>query len=471
MGNTLLSQIVKKGRATMRKRYTIEIAENSYLVVYCPQELLKDNVLKKIAFGSKAIEADFRPAPKKNNGIVISKKIQELLLFPDFSIKLHVFVEQQVLNIGPLVGIFTSGFTPFPHRPIGDRTNFFSKLLSVKTNVGAIPFVFGEQHIKWENGTISGYFYHDNHWQSIEIPFPHVIYDRIPNRKSERNPKLVKVKETLQKDYLIPWYNPGFFSKLDIYERLQQDHTVAVYLPETHPFTSFSLIEDMLSKYGHVYLKPINGSLGLGVHQILYDKTQDDYYCRYQDREGVNRLRKFSSLEGLFQTVLANRNLDKMLVQQGIHLLRQEQRPIDFRIHTNKDDTGVWHVTALAAKLAGQGSVTTHARSGGEVKTVSELFQQDDLKLYTEKLVHAALLLSKSISNNMEGIIGEIGFDLGIDKHGDVWLFEANSKPGRSIFSHPELKDFDKLTCKLSLAFAVFLTEQAILHPEEVIQW
>ena len=456
----------------MRKRYTIEIAENSHLVIYCPQVLLKDNVIKKIAFGSRAIEADFRPHPKKNNNsIVISNEMQKLLLFPDFAIKLHVFVEQQVLNIGPLVGIFTAGFTPFPHRPIGDRTNFFSKLLSVKTNVGAIPFVFSEQHINWENGTISGYFYHDNQWQSLEVPFPHVIYDRLPNRKSERNPKLVKVKETLQMDYLIPWYNPGFFNKLDIYERLQQDKSVAVYLPETHPFTSFSLIENMLSKYGHVYLKPINGSLGLGVHQILYDKIQDEYYCRYQDREGANRLRKFSSLEGLFQTVFANRNLDKMLVQQGIHLLRQEQRPIDFRIHSNKDDTGVWHVTALAAKLAGRGSVTTHARSGGEVKTVSELFQHEECQLYTEKLVHAALLLSNSISNNMEGIIAEIGFDLGIDKHGDVWLFEANSKPGRSIFSHPELKEFDKLTCKLSLAFAVFLTEQTILHPEDAIKW
>lgn len=455
----------------MRKRYTIEIAENSHLVVYCPQELLKDNVIKKIAFGCKAIDADFRPHPKENNEIVISKEIQKLLLFPDFAIKLHVFIEQQVLNIGPLVGIFTAGFTPFPHQPIGNRTNFFSKLLSVKANVGAIPFVFGERHINWEMGTISGYFYHENHWQSMEVPFPHVIYDRIPNRKSERNPKLVKVKETLQKDYLIPWYNPGFFSKLDIYERLQQDKSVAAYLPETHPFTSFSVIEDMLSKYGHIYLKPINGSLGLGVHQILYDKIQDEYYCRYQDRDGSNRLRKFSSLEGLFQTVFANRSLDKMLVQQGIHLLRQEQRPIDFRIHSNKDDAGVWHVTALAAKLAGLGSVTTHARSGGEIKTLSELFQQEECQLYTEKLVQAALLLSNSLSNNMEGIIGEVGFDLGIDKHGDVWLFEANSKPGRSIFSHPELKEFDKLTCKLSLAFAVFLTEQTILHPEDDIKW
>ncbi len=455
----------------MRRRYTIEIAATKKLVVSCPHELLQDNVLKKIAFGSSSIEVDFVPHSKNKNTIVISKEIQKLLLFPDFAIKLYAFVDQHVLTIGPLVGIFTAGFTAFPIRPVGDRTNFFAKLLSVKTSVGAIPFVFGEQHINWDKATINGYFYHDHNWQTLEVPFPHVIYDRLPNRKSERNPKLVKVKETLQKDYLIPWYNPGFFSKLDIYERLQQDHSVSSFLPETHPFSSFSLIENMLSRYGHIYLKPINGSLGLGVHQILYDKIQDEYYCRYQDREGVNRLRKFSSLEGMFQTVFANRNLDKMIVQQGIHLLRHEQKPFDIRIHTNKDDAGVWHVTALAAKIAGRGSVTTHTRSGGEIKTIAEIFQPEECHFYTEKLEKAALLLSESIANNMEGIIAEIGFDLGIDKHGDIWLFEANSKPGRSIFSHPELKDFDQLTCKLPMAFAVFLTEQSIYHPEDVIIW
>lgn len=330
--------------------------------------------------------------------------------------------------------------------------------------------MFGEQHIDWEQGTMKGYFFQENNWKIIEIPFPNVIYDRLPNRKSERNPKLIKVKERLQKDYLIPWYNPGFFNKLDINERLLQDPKVAEYLPETHPFTSFSVIEAMLSRYGHIYIKPINGSLGLGVHQIIYDKKQNDYFCRYQDREGVNRLRKFSTVEGLFKMVFANQNLDRMLVQQGIHLLRHESRSIDFRVHTNKDDLGNWHVTAIAAKIAGAGSVTTHLRSGGETKTIAEIFSQDDCELYSEKLSHAALLLSEAIGKNMEGIIGEIGFDLGLDKDGRVWLFEANSKPGRSIFSHPELKHFDLLTRKLSIAFAVFLTEQSILYPEELFK-
>ncbi|MFJ7728017.1 YheC/YheD family protein [Neobacillus sp. NPDC097160] len=454
----------------MRKHYLIEVVQNDQLIVFCPPEVIQDIKMKRIAFGSKSMEVEFLPHPDQNDRIVISRKIQEAIQFPPFTIPLHAFLENEILYIGPLVGIFTAGFTSFPQRPIGERTLFFSKLLSVNKSVGALPFVFGEQHIDWEQGTIEGCFFHDHAWQTVEVPFPNVIYDRLPNRKSEGNPKLIKIRERLQKEYLIPWYNPGFFNKLDIYERLQQDASVTHYLPETYPFTSFSSIETMLSKYGHIFIKPKNGSLGLGVHQVIYDKYSDDYYCRFQDNREVNRLRKYSTLERLFQSVFANQSLDRMLVQQGIHLIRNEQRSVDFRVHTNKDDLGKWHVTAIAAKIAGQGSVTTHARSGGDIKTINEIFPNEECDLFTEKLSNAALLLSTALDTNIEGIIGEIGFDLGIDRNGDVWLFEANSKPGRSIFSHPELKEFDFLTRKLSIAFAVFLTEQSLLHPEELFK-
>ncbi|WP_040204428.1 YheC/YheD family endospore coat-associated protein [Neobacillus jeddahensis] len=452
----------------MRKHYHIEIVQNDQMIVFCPPEILHNQQIKKMAFGSQSLEVDFFPHPDHNDRIVMSRKIQEAIQFPPYTIPLHVFIENEFLYIGPLVGIFTAGFTSFPQQPIGERTLFFSKLLAVNKTVGALPFVFGEQHIDWHKGTIEGYFFHDDGWKTLEVPFPNVIYDRLPNRKSEENPKLIKVRERLQQEYLIPWYNPGFFNKLDIYERLQQETSITKYLPETHPFTSFSSIETMLSKYGHIFIKPKNGSLGLGVHQVIYDKLSDYYYCRYQDEEGVNRLRKYTSLERLFQSVFANKSLDKMLVQQGIHLLRNEQRSVDFRVHTNKDEFGQWHVTALAAKIAGPGSVTTHVRSGGDIKTMGEIFSKDESNQYTEKLHQASLLLSSALDKNIEGIIGEIGFDLGIDRNGDVWLFEANSKPGRSIFSHPELREFDLLTRKLSIAFAVFLTEQSLLHPEEL---
>ena len=38
-----------------------------------------------------------------------------------------------------------------------------------------------------------------------------------------------------------------------------------------------------------------------------------------------------------------------------------------------------------------RGSVTTHTRSGGEIKTIAEIFQQEECELYTEKLTKAAL--------------------------------------------------------------------------------
>ncbi|MCL6572707.1 MAG: YheC/YheD family protein [Bacillus sp. (in: Bacteria)] len=452
----------------MRKHYLIEVVQNDQLVVFCPSAILQDKVIQRISFGSKSIDVDFIPHPDKNDRLVISREIQKALQFPNFNIPLHIFLEHQNLIIGPLVGIFTSGFSALPLQPIGERTLFFSKLLSVSKVVGALPFIFGCPHIDWEQGTIKGYFFHEQTWQTLEVPFPNVIYDRLPNRRSENNPKLIKVKDRLQKEYLIPWYNPGFFNKLDIYERLLQDSTVSNFLPETCPFTSFSVIEMMLTKHGHVYIKPKNGSSGFGVHQIIYDKLTNNYFCRYQDDSGLNRLRKFPSLERLFDSVFLNQSLEQMVVQQGIYLLRNEARAVDFRIHTNKDDSGNWHVSAIAAKMAGHGSVTTHTRNGGEIKTIDEIFSKEECELFTKKLSTAALLLSDSLDRFVVGIIGEIGFDLGIDRNGVVWLFEANSKPGRSILSHPALQEFDLLTRKLSLSFAVFLMEQSLLHPEEL---
>lgn len=455
----------------MRKRYPIEIIHHSKQIVFIPDDLPNGKNISKVAFGNKVLDVMCAPHPKGRNVIVLSNDIQKELSMPDLTSPLHVFIDQQTLFIGPLIGILTSGFTPYPLRPIGERSMFFAKLLSVNKMVGALPFVFGEEHIDWDNGLINGYFFVDDGWKTMKIPFPNVVYDRLPNRRTERMSELRSLKARMQTDYLIPWYNPGFFSKLDVFERLQQDERAAEYLPETHQFSSFSIIERMLSNYGNVYVKPANGSLGLGIHQILFDKLTGDYYCRYRDQEGINKLTKFDSLEKLMKKVFHKRNLSHMIVQQGISLLRSEKRLIDFRVHTNKDEFGQWQVAAIAAKIAGQGSVTTHVNNGGVVKSLDELFEnKDEREIYEKRLAEASLLLSSILEKNMEGIIGEIGFDLGIDKSGKIWLFEANSKPGRSIFKHPKLKNFDLLTRKLSLSFGIFLAEKAITAPEEIFK-
>jgi hypothetical protein len=456
----------------MLKTYKIEQFHNKDSILYLPsrwnQE--KKHFPQTAALGTTKQSVICKRHPNGRNVIGISSKLAKSLHLPDKVSSLSLFIKDECLYLGVLIGIFTSGFTNFKLSPVGERSYFFRKLLSVQSSLGVIPFIFGEKHIDWENGLINGYFHFGDGWETEKVPFPNVIYDRLPNRRSEKRKTYKEIKCRLQGEYGIPWYNPGFFNKLDLFERLESDEAVNIYLPETHSFQSFQEIERMLSLYKQVFLKPKNGSLGNGIHKLTFDRQSQDYYCRFRDREGKNRLVRFSSLERLMNTLFKNRNLDTFLIQQGISLITEDNRPIDFRVHTNKDEEGSWHVSAIAGKVAGIGSVTSHANNGGVVKSLAELFPDPSRRMEAESsLNEAALKLSRAIESNMEGYIGEIGFDLGLDENGGVWMFEANSKPGRAIFSHPELRSFDILTRKLALSFGVFLSQRAIHHPEEMI--
>jgi hypothetical protein len=339
--------------------------------------------------------------------------------------------------------------------------------LTIEKSVGVCAFVFGAHLINWNDGTVNGYFYTEKEgWTKQNVPLPNVIYDRLPNRRTENHKTLKNIKQRLQDEYLIPWYNPGFFNKWEMYKSLLNEENLKSFLPETIYQPTFEDIETMVSHFKHVYIKPANGSLGFGIYQVVASEKEEAFYCRYQDGE-ENRLQKFTSLKKLVQYLFKQNKLERYLIQQGIDLIRYDNRPLDFRIHTNRDHEGTWRMTALAAKIAGRGSVTTHLNNGGMVKTLEELFpEKRKREELNTRLEEAVILLSNALAEKTEGFIGEIGFDIGLDRAGQIWLFEANSKPGRAIFSHPKLRKQDRLSRQLAMSYAIFLTDQGIQNPE-----
>ena len=367
--------------------------------------------------------------------------------------------------IGPIVGIFTAGFTNNLLSPLGIRTHTYAKFISSAEKIGALPVLFGLQHIDWEKGLISGYYYEQDKWIVIDIPFPNVIYDRLPNRKVENLQKVQEIKRKLIQEYGIPWYNPGFFNKLDVYKMLQKNEHTKKYLPKTIPLKDYQSIAKMLDVYDFIYIKPENGSLGNEVYKIKKYHSKK-FYCLFRDEKQTNRLFKYSSIEKLYQHLFAKRKNQQWIIQQGIHLIKHDQQFVDFRIHTNKN-VKEWTVTVIAAKVSGNDSATTHLLSGGEVKTLAELFPDRKIRAkHNQSLINAALTISKEMEKQCEGILGEIGFDLGIDQEGNIWLLEANSKPGRSIFTHQKLKPYEEKINKILLTFSAHLAEQAIKQPE-----
>ncbi|WP_156942405.1 YheC/YheD family endospore coat-associated protein [Alkalihalobacterium bogoriense] len=447
--------------------------QESTKTFYVPEQMFRKWVStqqfpSELSFGSQAFPCRVAPHPELKDEFLLSSDLWEMFHIPHEQL-VYVIENQSTLYLGPLVGIFTAGFVNSPLRPLGERSMFFAKLLLAERQVGSYYFVFGHHHINWEQATIDGFFYTEEGWKQVTVPFPNVIYDRLPNRKTENLETFKEIKDNFQKNYLIPWFNPGFFDKWEVHQKL-------VVHPETKPFMPESIlnpttaeIEALLKHHSHVYCKPTNGSLGLGIHQIIKLEDEPYYYCRFRDGD-TNRLRRYSSLERLVKKQFPD-GFDRFIVQQGIHLLKYKNNPVDFRIHTNKDQFGKWQVSALAAKIAGIGSVTTHIKSGGEIKSISEALQETHItKKQLEQLKSAALTLSEKLDSSIDGFIGEIGFDLGLDQDGHIWMFEANSKPGRTIFKHKKMRYDDLLSRQLPLSYAVYLANESITKPDRLFQ-
>ncbi|KEK24308.1 YheC/YheD family endospore coat-associated protein [Bacillus gaemokensis] len=447
--------------------YTLQISIDYPKSLTLPYIFSSNPPLEFVSFGTRSITCkDIQIHYTYNHEIIIGEHIaKKLLLLP--STNIHAFIQNRTLIFGPLIGIFTTGFIKSASAPIGNRSISFSDLLTPPYDLRPFIFLFGAQHINWDKEIIEGYFFKEGNWIQYNVPFPNVIYDRLPSRKSELHKPIARVKKRLQTKYAIPWFNPGFFNKWEIHQHLINEETVSSLLPKTEAFQHFEQVERFLSSYKHVYIKPIHGSFGRNICQIFYSTTENRYYCRYREKE-KNKLRKYHSLETLLNHVLQGHDLKQFIVQQGISSFRLDGQPVDFRVHTNKDRFGAWKVSAIVAKIAGTGSMTTHMNSGGDVKLLQEIFSDATERIrITNKLKNAALQLSPILDQRINGNIGEIGFDIGLDKTENIWLFEANSKPGRSVFQYKKLKEHSELTRQLFYEYAIYLTEHSFHHPKK----
>ena len=187
--------------------------------------------------------------------------------------------------------------------------------------------------------------------------------------------------------------------------------------------------------------------MGLGIYRLTY-KPGSGYYARFR-RNGNNVLLRFSTFDRMMLTLRKQSKFHNYVVQQGIRLIEMDLCPIDFRFHMTKNGLNQWEVSGIGAKKAGRGSVTTHISNGGQLLTPEQVLRSafgqraDDVLL---KAKQVAVLMASAIENKYPHTLAELGLDVGIDKNENVWMFEANAKPGRSIFSHPQLRTQGKDT-------------------------
>lgn len=442
---------------------TVHFAARTDKTVYVSSALMKALQLSgtkpvTLKVGSKSITAPIKIVKTQGNHLYIPAPVRGSLYVPRSGSCMAVSNGPREIQLGPLVGVLTNVSSTNSSQPFGSRSALLKQYIATGSKKSYM-FAFTPGGVNWSNETVSAYFPTAGGWVRKTVPLPDVIYNRLSSRRAERTAAMEQFKERFVRRG-IPLFNWSFFDKWDVYNLLDGDKEAFKHVPETHLNPTPERLREMLEKHRFVYLKPTGGSLGIGIYRLTYHPRRG-YFARFR-KNGKNVLYRFQSFSGLMK-LLQSRNgrLRNYVVQQGIRLIEIDSCPIDFRFHLHKNGDNQWVVAGIGAKKAGKGSVTTHVKNGGKIMTPEQVLDRvfgSKADAILQNAKQTAIKLAESIEKNSRHLLGELGFDIGIDQNENIWMFEANSKPGRSIFSHPSLRSQGRTSLGLIFEHSMYLS-------------
>lgn len=198
---------------------------------------------------------------------------------------------------------------------------------------------------------------------------------------------------------------------------------VAKHIPAMRRFSASNL-QEMLRLYVFVVAKPIIGTGGSRVVKI--QKNGNGYLLHYSETR-----RSFRTLNELISTLNQIRRNRPFMLQQGIHLATIDGRPVDYRVKLSKAGR-IWNIRAVVGRLARPGLFVTNICRGGTLlkgaHALRRTFPASHVKSKIATMCGVARTSTMLLESRYPGI-GMLGYDFGIDKKGNVWILEVNTKP------------------------------------------
>lgn len=331
----------------------------------------------------------------------------------------------------PLVGILTAGKAD---GTVAVNGRLFRNLQQKLISLGGISFVFTLDGV-YEH-TMKGFIYlpDENRWRKGEFPYPDIVYNRIPFRKSEQTKECRDFFSRLTKKG-IPFFNPCFIDKYELYCLLKDHPVLGDFLPKTILVTQKKELALFIDTYPAIYLKPVHSSKGKGIFRLRRCLEQIQL-------EGIKSSETFSSFED-FWACWGTRLLEKnYLAQEGIDPAEVDGNRYDFRILAHGDGDE-YTITGIGIRQSVRQDITTHIPTGGRLLPYERLRTSlHDQFIYTI-VPHIGKTLSKQF-----GYFGEFSIDAGLSKAGHYYIYEVNSKPMSFDETEIEMRRIDRL-CRL----------------------
>lgn len=338
------------------------------------------------------------------------------------------------------IGLLTRRIPDNLERPFGPPTGFYQECCDAAAALGLLVVVFDATDLDEKSKTLTPATWMDARWQECgRLPWPDILYDRAPCSDPVHTPSANHARALFDQSS-IPFINPPSLlrlaaSKWRAHQRLS---TYDICLPETAVLEP-GRIADFIDRYQQVYLKPVDGSQGVGVLEIT-----PNYQGGWLIQIGRNRYDapSRSEVERLVASLIGNpafRN-NLYLVQQGIspEPIRVRKLPrFDLRILMQKDDRRRWALTGVVARVSHKDVPTSNLSTGAWSEEAESTLDHFLGVTRRYRFMEAAERAAFAICNGLELDVcqfGELGIDLIPDEDGQPWIIEVNAKPGRSAF-------------------------------------
>ncbi|MFC5603341.1 YheC/YheD family protein [Sporosarcina koreensis] len=217
-------------------------------------------------------------------------------------------------------------------------------------------------------------------------------------------------------------------SKWSQYHALYRKRSIRPMLPATELCTKNTLLA-FLNIYPEVIIKPCVGQQGRGIVKI---SVTADY--AYEVHEKQNRLVK-DDYDQLFGYIAEHYlSIKDYIVQQRISLSELNGCPFDVRVITQLDGER-WLATGMVVKVAAKDYFVSNRAS--KLLTMEKAIFQLESGVSSEQCAKWIEMICKKASKRLlknNGGISIIGFDIGIDSKGAVWIIEGNYAPSLSMF-------------------------------------
>lgn len=345
---------------------------------------------------------------------------------------------------------------PNEERPFGSLTPFAQRVsgLATAAGVGLFGFCPDDLDLPRKRVRASQYGGQNRGWVVLERPLPDVVWNRYYSGDRAALFAWLSRKGLVQ-------INGARLDKWEAHQLLRQDARVAPHLPETVQLTGAAVALAMAERHPVIFVKPVAGSAGRGIMRCRLAAPgllRGEYLSRQAQalREG------HVSASQLNEWLAARQRSKRYIVQQGLALTVFHGRPADVRILVQKDDSGLWQVTGMGARVAAGDRFTANLHTGGTAVPLHLLGEALGTQDRTWRASLATRLESLAIATAQAlergaGILGELGLDFGIDDAGAIWYIEQNVQPGRAIFDHLGRQDLSEIAHLRPLQYARFL--------------